>query len=97
MLVVTAYDIDTTTKFGQKRLNKIAKICENYGQRVQDSLFEMYIDWDTYLIMETELEKNLDTKFDSIRIYILGNKYENKVVYLGQNNLINVDKCPIIF
>lgn len=97
MLVVTAYDIDTTTKSGQKRLNKIAKICENYGQRVQDSLFEMYIDWNTYLIMKTELEQNLDIKIDSIRIYILGNKYENKVVYLGQNNLINVDKDPIIF
>ena len=90
MLIVTAYDIDTATKAGQKRLNKIAKICENYGQRVQDSLFEMYIDWDTYLTMKMELERILDKETDSIRIYILGNKYENKVVYLGQNNLINV-------
>lgn len=97
MLVLVGYDINTSDDAGVKRLHKISKICESYGQRVQDSLFEMYIDWDKYLLMKQKLEDKIDKEKDTIRIYVLGNKYEGKVIYLGKDKLIKVDKsAPVI-
>lgn len=96
MLLVVAYDVNTSDEKGNKRLNRISKICKKYGQRVQDSLFECYIDYSKCMELKNLLEKEIDKEKDSIRLYFVGNKYENKVIYLGKDKLTNL-KDSLIF
>lgn len=96
MLVVVAYDINTEDKAGEKRLQHISNLCCRYGQRVQNSLFEMFINWSQFLEIKNKITECIDEKQDSVRIYLLGNDYKNKTIYLGKNKLIDVDKGNII-
>ena len=75
VLVVTC-DVDTANASGQKRLRKVAKICERYGMRVQNSVFEVLLDAAQLVVLKHELEKIIDTEQDSVRFYRLGNSYE---------------------
>ena len=95
MLLVVAYDINTSDKGGESRLRKVSKQCQKYGQRVQDSLFECYIDYSQCMILKGQLEKIIDKNKDSVRMYFLGNKYDDKVIYLGNDKLININKAVI--
>ena len=83
MFVVVTYDVNTETAAGQKRLRKVAKTCENYGQRVQNSVFECVVDYGKFLILKRDLEKIIDKEKDSLRYYKLGNKWNNKVEHVG--------------
>ena len=76
MMLVVTYDVDTTNASGQKRLRKVAKICERYGMRVQNSVFEVLLDAAQLVVLKHELEKIIDTEQDSVRFYRLGNSYE---------------------
>lgn len=78
MLVVITYDVETASLGGQKRLRKVAKKCEQYGVRVQNSVFECIIDNAQLRQLEIELLKIIDLDKDSIRFYRLGNSYKNK-------------------
>ena len=73
MMLVVTYDVDTTNASGQKRLRKVAKICERYGMRVQNSVFEVLLDAAQLVVLKHELEKIIDTEQDSVRFYRLGN------------------------
>lgn len=83
MLVVIAYDVDTTTSAGQKRLRKVARICVAYGQRVQNSVFECDIDAATLTELRNELIKAIDESVDSLRFYNLGDNYKNRITQVG--------------
>lgn len=83
MLVLISYDIKTMDREGRTRLRKVAKICVNYGQRVQNSVFECLIDYSQYLKIKEKIIALMDQDQDSVRFYILGNKYENKVEHFG--------------
>lgn len=85
MLVVIAYDVDTTTSAGQKRLRKVARICVAYGQRVQNSVFECDIDAATLAELRNELIKAIDESVDSLRFYNLGDNYnyKNRITQVG--------------
>lgn len=83
VLVVT-YDVDTTNASGQKRLRKVAKICERYGMRVQNSVFEVLLDAAQLVVLKHELEKIIDTEQDSVRFYRLGNSYERRIETMGK-------------
>ena len=72
MLVVT-YDVDTADAAGQKRLRKVARICERHGTRVQNSVFEVLVDAAGLAVLKRELEKVIDMEQDSVRFYRLGN------------------------
>ena len=72
MLILITYDVSTTTAEGKRRLNKIAKICCNYGQRVQNSVFECDVDYSQYVFIKDKLLKLFDSEQDSIRIYNIG-------------------------
>lgn len=67
MMLVVTYDVDTTNASGQKRLRKVAKICERYGMRVQNSVFEVLLDAAQLVVLKHELEKIIDTEQDSVR------------------------------
>lgn len=96
MLVLVTYDVQTTTLSGTKRLRKVAKKCEQYGVRVQNSVFECIVDSAQMRQLELELEKLIDTKVDSLRFYRLGNNHDNKVKHIGAKHSLEVDK-PLIF
>jgi CRISPR-associated protein Cas2 len=89
MLVLITYDVNTETSEGKTRLRKISKECINFGQRVQNSVFECNIQWGTYLQLKAKLLKIYDDKKDSLRIYLLGNKWENKVEHFGTKESYN--------
>ena len=85
MLVVVAYDVNTETIAGQRRLRKIAKQCLNYGQRVQNSVFECSLDAAQYRSLKAALCDLIDPKEDSLRFYNLGSKYKTKIEHFGVN------------
>ncbi len=91
MLVLVTYDVDTTSLAGQRRLRKVAKECQNYGQRVQNSVFECIVDYTQYTKLKLSLGQLIDTENDSIRFYRLGNNYEHKVETIGVTNEIDLD------
>lgn len=83
MLVLITYDVNTMNKEGKTRLRKVAKQCLNYGQRVQNSVFECSLDNAKYIEVQHILEKIIDKDQDSLRFYSLGNNYKSKVIHLG--------------
>ena len=83
MMVLLTYDVDFSTREGAKRLRKVAKICERYGVRVQNSVFEMIVDPTQLLMVKTKIKEVIDENIDSIRIYNLGSKWDNKIEKIG--------------
>ena len=96
MLIVAAYDVDTTTSAGAKRLRKVAKACEKLGVRVQNSVFELLIDQAQYVALRHTLENIIDQERDSIRFYRLGNHYEGKIMSIGKPLAIEQDQPMIL-
>ena len=84
MLVLVTYDVNTETAAGRKRLRKVAKICVNHGQRVQNSVFECLLDAAQYFTFKAELTALIDPETDSLRFYRLGNQYKTKVEHIGR-------------
>lgn len=74
---------------GKTRLRKIAKECQNYGQRVQNSVFEINVDYSTFLKLKDRLEKLIDPKQDSLRIYYLGNNWQKRIEHFGAKETYN--------
>ena len=83
MLVLITYDVNTEDAAGRKRLRQVAKQCVNYGQRVQNSVFECLLDAAQYRIVKNILLKIIDIEKDSIRFYNLGNNYHNRIEHFG--------------
>lgn len=83
MLVVITYDVNTEDAAGRKRLRKVAKHCVNYGQRVQNSVFECLADAATMAKIKAELTGMIDPEKDSLRFYNLGDKYQGRIEHVG--------------
>ena len=83
MLVLITYDVSTQSAAGKTRLRKVAKECVNYGQRVQNSVFECILDASQILLLKDRLISLIDEKQDSLRFYYLGNNYRTKVEHFG--------------
>lgn len=96
MLVIVTYDVSTADKKGATRLRRIAKECVNYGQRVQNSVFECLIDYGTFIKLKYKLLDIMDNDNDSIRFYLIGNNYQNKVESYGIKRDYSMDE-PLIF
>jgi len=84
MLILITYDVNTTTKAGEKRLRKVAKECVNYGQRVQNSVFECQITEAQFVGLKATLEAIINDTTDSIRFYFLGNNWQRKIEIIGK-------------
>ena len=95
MLVLITYDVNTETASGKKRLRKVARQCENYGRRVQNSVFECILDQAQSVMLKQILSDIIDENVDSLRFYYLGNKYQTKVEHVGIERGIAVDQ-PLI-
>lgn len=83
MMVVIAYDVNTEDYDGQRRLRKVAKQCVNYGQRVQNSVFECLLDAAQFRFLKAKLLEIIDQDKDSLRFYLLGNHYHTKIEHYG--------------
>lgn len=83
MMVLITYDVSTETEAGKKRLYKVAKQCKNYGQRVQNSVFECLLEPALLKQLQSKLEKIIDPEVDSLRYYYLGNEWKNRVEHIG--------------
>ena len=83
MLVLITYDVSTQDAAGKSRLRKVAKECVNYGQRVQNSVFECILDSFQLLLLKDRLFSLINEKEDSLRFYYLGNNYRAKVEHFG--------------
>lgn len=83
MLVLITYDVNTTSAAGRKRLSRIAKVCCNYGQRVQNSVFECDLDSAKLVSVKAQLLEIMNAKEDSMRFYNLGDKYASRIEQYG--------------
>ena len=95
MLVVITYDVNTETAAGRKRLRQIARQCVNYGQRVQNSVFECMLDTAQCKVLQAKLLSIMDPERDSLRFYYLGKRYENKIEHFG-NQRSYQPEAPLI-
>ena len=83
MLVLITYDVNTEDAAGRRRLRQIAKQCVNYGQRVQDSVFECLLDAAQCKQLQHKLLEIMDEQQDSLRFYYLGNRYQTRIEHFG--------------
>ena len=95
MLIIVTYDVSTETKEGQKRLRRVAKVCEKIGQRVQKSVFECRVDLMKYEELERRLLAEIDKNEDSLRLYRLTEPYKLHVKEYGSFRAIDFEK-PLI-
>ena len=83
MMVLVTYDVRTDSDGGQKRLRRVAKVCENYGQRVQNSVFECLVDPARWTSLRQQLLDEVEVAEDSLRFYFLGKNWRRKVEHVG--------------
>ena len=88
--------MNTQTAEGRKRLRQVAKQCVNYGQRVQNSVFECVLDPAKFLEVKHKLEQIIDSETDSLRFYVLGNNYKSIVEHIGTKASFDVEDTLII-
>lgn len=88
MMMLVSYDV-AKDENGEKRLRKVAKILENYGQRVQYSVFECLVDPGQWVELKKKLIDEINPEFDSLRFYSLGANWQRKVFHYGQKEPLN--------
>jgi CRISPR-associated protein Cas2 len=96
MMIVLSYDVDTTDAAGAKRLRRVAKICEAYGCRVQNSVFELIVDPAQLVTLKAKLLQTIDTGRDSVRLYRLGSNWKPRIESLGRQPRLEQDGLMIL-
>lgn len=96
MMVLITYDVNTEDANGRKRLRQIAKQCVNYGQRVQNSVFECVLDAAQCRSLQHKLVQIMNPEKDSLRFYYLGNKYQTKIEHFGTRPSIDIEGVLIV-
>lgn len=96
MMVLVTYDVNTEDSKGKTRLRKVAKECVNYGQRVQNSVFEIDADYSTVLKVKNTLLNLIDIQKDSLRFYYLGKNWDRKIEHFGAKETYNPEGVIII-
>lgn len=91
MLILVSYDISTITSSGEKRLRRIARVCQDYGQRVQFSVFELELDTARWIGIKEKLCQLIDPKVDSLRFYYLGKNWHGKVEHVGAKAVLDLN------
>ena len=83
MLVVVCYDVSTEEAEGRRRLRRVAKVCKNYGQRVQFSVFECEVDPAQWVVLRRKLINEIDPESDSLKFYFLGSNWKRRMEHQG--------------
>jgi CRISPR-associated protein Cas2 len=95
MFVLVSYDVGVMKQGGQRRLRRVAKACQDYGQRVQFSVFECIVDPAQWAVLKQRLIDEIDPEKDSLRFYYLGSHWERRVEHIGAKEAID-QKGPLI-
>ncbi len=96
MLVLVCYDVDTTSKAGRRRLRRVARICEDHGQRVQFSVFECELDPGQWVSLRQSLLDTVDSAQDSLRFYFLGAEGRRRIETHGEKQPVPLDETLIL-
>jgi CRISPR-associated protein Cas2 len=96
MYLLVAYDVATSTPSGAKRLRRVAKVCLDYGQRVQNSVFECKVEPAQYVAFKERLIAIIDLEKDSIRFYHLGNNWQKRIEHFGKKEDYNIEGSLIV-
>ena len=97
MLVLVTYDVSVIADGGPKRLRNIAKICQDFGVRVQNSVFECEVNPAQFEYLKDELFKIYDEEEDSIRFYLLGKKGRQRVEHFGAKQVPDISTDALLF
>jgi CRISPR-associated protein Cas2 len=90
MMVLVSYDVSTIKPAGRRRLRRVARICLNYGQRVQNSVFECPVDATQWAQLRYRLLQEYNAEEDSLRFYQLGNHWKNRVEHFGIKTVLDL-------
>jgi CRISPR-associated protein Cas2 len=96
MLVLVTYDVSTVTAGGARRLRRVAKACQDFGQRVQFSVFEIEVDPAQWTRLRARLEGLIDEKTDSLRFYFLGANWERRIEHVGAKPAVDLGGSLIV-
>jgi len=96
MMVLVSYDVSTVDLAGKRRLRHVAKTCENYGIRVQNSVFECNVDQAQWTVLRARLLEIFDSETDSLRFYFLGNNYQRRIEHHGAKEAVDVEELIVI-
>ncbi len=96
MMVVVSYDVCTEDRAGARRLRRIAKVCKDFGQRVQYSVFECVVDPAQWTMMRQRLIEIMDEERDSLRFYFMGANWKNRVEHVGAKEAVDVEGPLIV-
>lgn len=91
MFVLVSYDVATSTSAGRRRLRRVAKVCLDYGQRVQNSVFECQVDTERWTRLKLRLLDEIDPAEDSLRFYFLGSNWRNRVEHHGTRPSVDLE------
>ena len=95
-MVLITYDVETVNLAGARRLRRVAKECQNYGQRVQNSVFECVLTEAQFALLRNMITSIIDEEKDSVRFYFLGKNWNNRVEFIGKKTSYNVTSELII-
>jgi CRISPR-associated protein Cas2 len=95
VLVLVTYDVEVTSAGGARRLRRIARACQDYGQRVQFSVFEVEVALDQWVLLRARLLSEMDETRDSLRFYFLGAGGRRRVEHIGAKPALDFD-APLI-
>ena len=96
MLVLVSYDVSTTDPGGPRRLHRVAKLCQNYGQRVQYSVFECIVDPAQWAVLKQGLTDLIKQELDSLRFYYLGSNWRRRVEHVGAKKTLDQEGPMIV-
>lgn len=96
MYILVSYDVATSLPDGARRLRRVARVCTNFGQRVQNSVFECKVEPAQFVEMKDSLLKIIDQETDSLRFYKLGNNWKNRIEHFGSKESYDIEGTLII-
>jgi CRISPR-associated protein Cas2 len=96
MLMLVTYDVSTETGAGRRRLRRVARACLDYGQRVQNSVFECEVDPAQWAALRARLVEEIDAAADSLRFYRLGADGHRRVEHIGAKPTLDLEG-PLVF
>jgi len=96
MMVLVSYDVATSEPGGEKRLRRVSRVCQNYGQRVQFSVFEVEVEPATWTLLRQQLLDEINEEVDSLRFYFLGANWQRRVEHVGAKPATDLNG-PLLF
>jgi CRISPR-associated protein Cas2 len=96
MMVLVSYDVATSDTGGARRLRRVARACQDFGQRVQYSVFEIEVDPAQWTQLKSRLLNEIDPEHDSLRFYFLGSNWQRRVEHVGAKAALDMNG-PLVF